>query len=713
MVLNAWLLSAAMLHAAMNPPGNALSFNGTSQYVNIPDANSLDLTTNYTLECWFKADSFGDLRGLISKYQTDGANGYLLRLSGTELDFDQLTTSGLNLQAGQWYHVAAVNSAGTRHLYVNGVEKSISGDATTVDVNTDPVRLAVDFGNRCFAGQLDEVRIWNTARTQTEIQQGRYHTLSGSETGLVAYYQFDQTSGTTLPDVTTHANTGALVNAPVWTPSSVPVNYVLSFNGTNQDVNIGHGTSLNTGNILTIEAWVKPTKLDNRYGVFSTRKDNTAGSFQLEIGVGSGTVGSNLGRVAFTGVGTFVAETNNNVITVGQWNHIAYVRTGTGTGQQAIYVNGVAQTLLSNTSYSIIDNSSDKVIGSGTLDAQFFPGEIDDLRIWNTARTQTEIRDSMHQGLAGSETGLKAYYKFNQGGGTSLTDATANANTGTLVNTPTWSASTVPFANLVAGSTNIRGTWISNHTSLASSRLSVVNSSETGTNFAVFGHDNASDDWQPTDLPFGVAKRLTRAWRSEASGSVTGDIRIDTTGLADVGNGSLLRLLADRDGVFGNATIVAGSYSAPYFTVAAQNLPSGAYYTLALHQDLLVSDSFETAGLGGWSTQQVNATDGAWQNGSWTPTGAPPHSGDSMAVFNSWSAYPGSQTRLYRTAPFAIPASYPVATLRFWVYHDPYADNSNDRVQPQISLNGTTWVNVGAAVSPILEIPAGRRSSSI
>jgi hypothetical protein len=83
-LLNLLLLPGAMLHAAMNPPGNALQLNGTSQYVNIPDANSLDLTTNYTLECWFKADSFGSLRSLISKYHTGGANGYLLRLNGTE-----------------------------------------------------------------------------------------------------------------------------------------------------------------------------------------------------------------------------------------------------------------------------------------------------------------------------------------------------------------------------------------------------------------------------------------------------------------------------------------------------------------------------------------------------------------------------------------------------------------------------------------------------
>jgi len=59
-------------------PRNALDFDGTNDYVAVADANSLDLTSNYTLECWFKADGFGGLRGLISKYQTSGANGYLL-----------------------------------------------------------------------------------------------------------------------------------------------------------------------------------------------------------------------------------------------------------------------------------------------------------------------------------------------------------------------------------------------------------------------------------------------------------------------------------------------------------------------------------------------------------------------------------------------------------------------------------------------------------
>jgi len=669
-----------MLHAAMNPPGNALSFNGTSQYVNIPDANSLDLTTNYTLECWFKADSFGGLRGLISKYQTGGANGYLLRLNGTELDFDQLTTSGLNLQAGQWYHVAAVNSGGTRHLYVNGAEKSISGDATTVGVNTDPVRLAVDFGGRFFAGQLDEVRIWNTARTQAEIQQGMYHALAGSETGLVAYYQFDQTSGTSLPDLTTNANTGTLVNAPAWTASGVPVNYALSFNGTNQYVNIPDANSLDMTTNYTLECWFKADSFGaagNLRGLID--KYQTSGSCGYLL------------RLNGTELEFDELKTSGLSLQTGQWYHVAAVNVG---GTRHLYVNGVEKTI-SGTGYTVVANTNDLRLGCDYSN-RYFAGQLDEVRIWNTVRTQAQIQDAMHQGLAGSETGLVAYYRFNQGGGTSLPDATANANTGTLVNTPTWSASTVPFATLIAGNTNIRGTWISNHTSLASSRLSVVNSSETGTDFAVIGHDNGTDNWQTTNLPFGVAKRLTRAWRSEASGSVTGDIRIDTTGLADVGNGSLLRLLVDGDGVFGDASIVTGSYSAPYFTVAAQSLPSGANYTLALSrtaQELPISDSFETAGFGGWVSQQVSGAQGTWiQVSSGNNPPASPHAGSYMAKYDSYFLPKGTQTRLYRSVPFTIPA-FSSVTLSFWIVH--YEYQYLDEVQPQISVDGSTWNNVG------------------
>ena len=62
--------------------GWALSFDGRNDYVGVADSSQLDMAFNHTLECWFNAGSFGGLRGLLSKYHTAGANGYLLRLNG-------------------------------------------------------------------------------------------------------------------------------------------------------------------------------------------------------------------------------------------------------------------------------------------------------------------------------------------------------------------------------------------------------------------------------------------------------------------------------------------------------------------------------------------------------------------------------------------------------------------------------------------------------
>jgi len=207
------------------PPGSALDFDGTNDYVAIPDHNQLDMTSNYTLECWFKADNLGvagTLRGLIDKYQTSGAAGYFLRLNGTELDFDQLVTSGLNLQSNRWYHAAAVNSNGTRTLYVNGLARMIAGTATIVQTNANEVRLGCDYSTRFYDGQMDEVRIWNVVRSEAEIRDGMHRQLGGGEPGLVAYYNFNMSSSTILPDLTTNAHNGALTNGPAWVNSTVP-----------------------------------------------------------------------------------------------------------------------------------------------------------------------------------------------------------------------------------------------------------------------------------------------------------------------------------------------------------------------------------------------------------------------------------------------------------------------------------------------------------
>jgi len=73
----------------------------------------------------------------------------------------------------------------------------------------------VDAGARFFCGKMDEVRIWTTARTATEIRDNMAKTLAGNEAGLVAYYRFDQESTAdqnTLYDLTANGNNGTLAN---------------------------------------------------------------------------------------------------------------------------------------------------------------------------------------------------------------------------------------------------------------------------------------------------------------------------------------------------------------------------------------------------------------------------------------------------------------------------------------------------------------------
>jgi len=197
-------------------PKYGLLFDGTNDYVHVNDANSLDLTTNYTLEAWIKATTFKWLGGIISKYQTSGSNGYFLRLSGNgsynDLHFDELTTTGLNLQTGIWYHIAAVKSGGTRKLYVNGIEVTLTGTPLNVAANGDEVRIGCDFRERYFHGIIDEVRIWNTARTPAQIQENMMSTLTGYETGLQLYFRNDHLDGTNTYDMAPYANNGALNN---------------------------------------------------------------------------------------------------------------------------------------------------------------------------------------------------------------------------------------------------------------------------------------------------------------------------------------------------------------------------------------------------------------------------------------------------------------------------------------------------------------------
>jgi hypothetical protein len=599
-LLCAPLLASALLLASAGPAmaGNGLICEAVGDYA---EGTGIPTTlTNVTLEAWVYHDA---ITNRIERYVTLGSGAAVLRMDGVsapgQLHFYIKTTSGAlrslrandALTSGAWQHVAGTWDGVTMRLYLNGNELTHSVPGGTLDAPDGTVILGGS--SEYLRGRLDEARVWSVARTQGQIQSGMRVGLAGTEPGLAAYWRLDEASGTTAADsadgvnLTLHGNARfAASEAPVAYGGSGGSGNALWLSGTSAYVSIPNKASWNVGNTLTVEAWLKPSSLASRYGVFSTRRYNNAGSFQLEVGPGSG--GTN--RVAVSGVGTWVTQTGDNVIQPDRWTHIAYVRTGAG-GTDTIYVNGVAQAVTTNSAYNFIDNAQVKVIGSGTGSSesgagQLYPGQIDDLRVWNTARTADQIRDDMHLTLSGSETGLVACYACDQpSGATTLPDSTPNANNGSLAlfggsENANWLPGAFPCANLLAGGSNLRGVWAGNANSLGSDRLRVTDATAADPNFALFGHDGGADAWQTDDVPTDIARRLARVWRFEASGSASGKLVIDTTGLEQAGDAMNLRLLSSPDATFSHATIVSGSYSAPNLTLSSQALSNGNYYTL-------------------------------------------------------------------------------------------------------------------------------------
>jgi len=117
-----------------------------------------------------------------------------------------------NITASQkWYHVATTFDGNTFKLFVDGLEVKSS---TRFEGET-PVQAPVEYLGADFLGKMDEVRIWKVARTQSEIQSTMSQNLTGTETGLVAYYPMDLTEDYKLTDLSLNQNHAILKGAEI------------------------------------------------------------------------------------------------------------------------------------------------------------------------------------------------------------------------------------------------------------------------------------------------------------------------------------------------------------------------------------------------------------------------------------------------------------------------------------------------------------------
>ncbi len=243
-----------LLTSASNAPNSytnyALNFDGINQYVEILNSNDLNTGSNNhthkTIEAWFSVNNKDTTSIKQTIYEQGGTvrglNIYIYEGSlyvggwnepNNESNWDPGTfLSTSSIMNNTWYHVALTlqggNSVSSNVFkgYLNGAEFGIGegsklwnhGGDISIARNKDTKFHTGDYNSaKYFGGKIDEVRLWNTTRTQSQIASLKDTVLNGDEDGLTSYYNFQENSGSVANDTQTESNNdGYLKNDPSW-----------------------------------------------------------------------------------------------------------------------------------------------------------------------------------------------------------------------------------------------------------------------------------------------------------------------------------------------------------------------------------------------------------------------------------------------------------------------------------------------------------------
>ncbi len=169
--------------------GGALSFDGVNDWVTVPDADALDLTTGMTMEAWVRPTAVGALWRTVMFKEQPGSLIYALYAGDGKGKpaTDVFTTADKGLSGttatplNAWTHLAATYDGANLRIYVNGVQAATKAVTGSIRASTGLLRIGGNgiWNDEWFAGLIDEVRLYSRALTATEIQADMAAPVSG------------------------------------------------------------------------------------------------------------------------------------------------------------------------------------------------------------------------------------------------------------------------------------------------------------------------------------------------------------------------------------------------------------------------------------------------------------------------------------------------------------------------------------------------------
>ncbi|MFZ3031807.1 MAG: LamG domain-containing protein [Candidatus Moraniibacteriota bacterium] len=400
----------------------AIDLDGSTQYAAVAsnDIFEMDGTENFSLSGWFNRDTATTTDTIFAKRLGTASNnaGYIVHLPGNT---DQLTfevsdgTDEYQLEsvstftATGWHHFTVVwdeSGASQTNLYIDGVQESVTRTGTFTNVgslaNSVSVVIGMDSNSSLhFDGKLDEIRLYSRALSGDEAAQlYRLATPTGADTSLKGYWSFNgqDVSGTTAYDRSGSGNVGTLTSGP--TKVRGKIGQALSFDNTDDYVDLGSNASVDDLAVITVTAWVKPNSTGGGTLAKILNKATSA-SGGWEFGVCAhaswGCSGSDTRLRFYRWFSGAAGDWNSaaSSLQMGVWQHVAIVYdSGSSTNDPIFYIDGSvsATTEFSTPSGTASSDASQTLtIGNRPAADRAFDGVIDEVRLYNRALSAAEI----------------------------------------------------------------------------------------------------------------------------------------------------------------------------------------------------------------------------------------------------------------------------------------------------------------------------------
>lgn len=401
--------------------GGGILLDGTNDQV---DVSSFSYpTTDFTYQMWIRPNGLGTSNALISG-STASTGGQEFNIdTDTDGDIDVISnatlvingTNGL-IQVGKWAHVAVTRSGSLISLYVNGkldltgtdgVAHSFSSCALSIGVDRDAT-VCTNLDS-WFDGAIDDVRIYNYARTPAQIA---WDYNKGAPTH---WYKFNECQGTTLYNSASTADGKAtglngsmtLTGNSAGTCESVTSTDVW-YIGENGKYGSAFGLDGNDYAVVatpalptvdfTYATWIYVDTVNNDRPILKAADGAGGNEIKLEI---MSDQGANPNKLRFAVDGTSIYSAR--AIQTGAWYHVVGRRTGS---TMEMFINGQKDSVTGSDSTALSFSTCGLYIGAGPTSScgggisTYFDGMIDDLRIYNYALTDAQIKTVMNEGSA-------------------------------------------------------------------------------------------------------------------------------------------------------------------------------------------------------------------------------------------------------------------------------------------------------------------------